>query len=184
MSDGISDMYRDMERSEKAETYFTLLHDYLKSRSETDLAKLHDAAESVDSVSRGLITSRTSHSKRLSERIKALQSDDRHEWALVLRTCMDDVTLFQKLKELSPFAHTTIIFVNYGHGFVTIEGELKKVLTNLIREHDLETYDCDEYLVSIPQIKKRTTQIEWISCGILGQREPRTAKGKNNKKEK
>lgn len=179
MSDGSSDIARDQERGELFNYYLFKVKEYILNPNQSTFKVVVEAAEEVDSVRRGWV-GETNLRGNIENHLKGLISEDKAiketEWAKLLGSAMNRFQ-FQELKALSPFSNNTVVFVNYGMGFVNIKGFewLNNLVSKAIREQGMKTYDCDDYLVIMPPIEIKPDEIKaiWLSCGISGIEGPR-----------
>ncbi len=176
MSDALTDIARDNARGEAYEKYLGALKAFLvypTTRRKWDVVK---AAEAVDIV-RGGYWSRgqTTLASRLEERLTALVSGDKDAWAKLL-SAIKGGPLFGDFKDISPFKGKLLISVDYGQGFVTLDGDIKEFVASLIRAKNWRAYDCDRYLVALEQPCTKDAEVLWMSCGIGGVRGPRATR--------
>ena len=156
--------------------------DYLNNPSVESYNTLEKSAKSVDSVSRGYSGGRTSIAESLKECTENLKKKDQRTWARLLTNLADFPDMQERLREISPFAESVILYVDYGCGFSNMDslGEFGKNIHELIKNRGYKTYDCDDYAISIP-LKKleqllEISKVEWLHCGILGIKKPRKPK--------
>ena len=181
MSDGSSDIGRDEERGILFREYLLKIKEYVLAPNQNIFKTVIEAAEEVDSVSRGYWGGRSNLKYKIENHLKGLISEDKTiketEWAKLLGLAIN-TPQFQKLKALSPFANNMVVFVDYGIGFINIEGFekwLNDLVSKAIRDQGMKTYDCDDYLVIMPPIEIKPEEIKavWLRCGISGVEGPR-----------
>jgi len=80
MSDAMTDIYRDQERTALEKEYLQCLLGYLTKSTVREFTKLEKIALSVDSVQRGYSSGQTNFSEGLKERVEKLKQGDKKEW--------------------------------------------------------------------------------------------------------
>lgn len=178
MSDGISDSYRDQERGERYEYFLKVLAEFLEKSDAPSCPALEAAAKDLDRVPRGLITGRTNISAGLSVMVKKLREGDERTWGGLLLSAVSNYPrdVFNRLKAISPFKDKVLISVDYGCGFVTLEGEFESFLAEFIaKDNGLKVYDADDYLVAVDKDVLKNAKLVWLRCGIGGVKGPRKA---------
>lgn len=181
MSDGITDSYRDQERAERYRDFLKAVVKFIENQTPENLTLLTRAAEAVDGVPRGLLSGTTKLAKGLQALIDGLIVKDPKVWGNLLLTAVGDLPdkTYKKLKALSPFAGKVLIGVDYGIGFVHLNGEIQSVLDQIIcNRENLKVYDADHYIVAIPESALADAQVTWLRCGIYQVKEPRKARAK------
>lgn len=173
MGDALTDARRVMDRDEAYGVYLEALLGHLSQQETMTYEQVVLSAERVDAVpGRG----RTQLAARVENLVLKYTAGDKQEWSqLLFRLQANWSPLFNSFKEISPFAGQLLVFVNYGNRFVTLEGELQRVLDGIITQADRRTYDCDKYLVTIGGVDVNQTEVVWMGCGIEEQNEPRRA---------
>ncbi|MFH0831704.1 MAG: hypothetical protein V1886_02450 [archaeon] len=189
MSDALTDISYDQRRGENYNSYMRNLRDYLTKPSKKSFKILLKSAESTDAVPRGYFGGSTSIAEGLEEKIKNLQKKDKREWANLLSSS-DSYSYYNDFKRISPFADKTLVFVDYGCGFVHIHfDEFENKIHDRIRNSDYKTYDADKYLAALPISSQQLEEIigkadvVWMRCGIYSGKTgemlaPRNAEGK------
>lgn len=173
MSDGMTDVARDMRRGKALEGYFEAIAEYLKDQTETALQNVVAAAQDADAVPRGYFSGSTNVQAKLQERMQALVQGDASAWAKLLWQCYNSYPHYQNLKALSPYKDKLFVLVDYGMGFATLKGDVQGIFDTLIRKRGWKTYDCDTYAVMMPEPLHEGVEIAWLDCGIGGVRGPR-----------
>jgi len=184
MSGGPSDLMRDSERSDYYIEYLEAIARFIKifqKNGEQDkklLDKIIKTAKMVDGVPRGYNTGQTNLSKDIDQKIQNLINQDKETWAKLLAPIcsqpLEYYNIYQKLKSLSPFNDKILIYVDYGHGFVTIKGELGEFIARAIQKNKgWKTYDGDEYLLAIPLPSMEDAEITWLRCHTRNVNGPR-----------
>ncbi|MDO8743110.1 MAG: hypothetical protein Q7J30_00930 [Candidatus Azambacteria bacterium] len=180
MSDGSSDIARDEERGMLFGFFLCEVKEYVKNPNSNTLKVAVDAAKAVDDVGRGYWGGITNLGDNAENYLQRLVSNDatikETEWAKLLGLAINS-SQFRGLKALSPFANNTIVFVDYGTGFVHIEGFefFNSLISKAINNQGMKTYDCDKYLVIMPPIEIKPEEIKavWLRCGIYSVKGPR-----------
>ena len=181
MSDALTDIARDQERIGFFQHYLLRIKEYVLNPNPDTSKAVIEAAKTADFIRGGYWSSEIELSENIENRLKRLVSEDKivkeTEWAKLLGLAVKSFQ-FQELKALSPFANKTVVFVDYGRGFVNISGDLgllKGLIAKAIRNQGMTTYDCDDYLVIMPPIEIKAEEIKafWLNCGILGVNSPR-----------
>lgn len=180
MSDGMSDIARDEERGELFQFYLLKVKKYVLNPDLNTFKAVVEAAEETDSVGRGYWGGRSNLKCNIENHLNGLVSEDKTiketEWAKLLGLAIR-TPQFQMLKALSPFTDNMIVSVDYGMGFVHIEGFefFKHLISKAIKNQGMKTYDCDDYLVIMPPIEIKPEEIKavWLRCGISGVNGPR-----------
>ncbi|MBI2635231.1 MAG: hypothetical protein HYW79_01665 [Parcubacteria group bacterium] len=180
MSDALSDIARDEERSARFGFFLDKVIEYVKNPSQDTLKIAVGAVEAVDNVGRGYFGGPTNLGNNMENHLNGLVSEDKTiketEWAKLLALSIKSQQ-FQKLKALSPFADKLVVFVDYGMGFVYIMGLefFKDLIAKSIKSQGMKTYDCDDYLIIMPPIEIKPEEIKaiWLRCGIFGINGPR-----------
>lgn len=179
MSDALSDIAADQRRGRNYYSFLNLLTDYLESEKKDKelLGQIIETAKCTDAVGRGYWGGSTRLSVSLEERIKSLKKGDKTEWARLLAQTSGEFAVHERLKAISPFAKSLLVSVDYGHGFVTLKGELEEFFAKLIKnQKGWKTYDSDKYVVILPMPDTKESEIIWLNCGISGIKGPREIK--------
>ncbi|MBI2446603.1 MAG: hypothetical protein HYV51_02155 [Parcubacteria group bacterium] len=175
MSDALTDIARDEQRGALFEKFLITVKNYIESVSQDTFTAAIKAAEAVDEVRGGYWGGKTNLKKSAENYLTKLTAKDetirKSEWAKFLFEIRDSY-YFRALKKISPFADCLLINIDYGYGFVTIRG-LGGFFDKLIREAGMQTYDCDKYLIVMPEIKVNTSEVYWVDCGVSGVNGPR-----------
>jgi hypothetical protein len=151
MTDALTAIGRDGLRGRFYDAYIRALIDYLKEPSEELLKAVVKTATATDSVRGGYSSGETNLKTKVREKARRLQRGDRHEWARLLADEVEiydfDFTAFHQLLELSPFAESSIIRADYGHGFVAVTGNF---LARLLALKGYKNPDCEDFIVVVP----------------------------------
>ena len=176
MSDALSDLARDEQRSRGFRSYLIALKAFLQTPTAKNKVQAVQMAEATDNVRGGFWGGRTSLAKTADEVISKLQAGDKETWAKFLFTIKDD-SLFPEFKALSPFAGKMIIVADYGCGFVRFSGELESFVESLISDgKGWRTYDADKFIVVLDEPKRDDIDVVWAGSGRLGATGPSNAR--------
>lgn len=177
MSDALTDLARDERRLAARDSFEEGLITYLTEPNETNWSEVIDRAKWTDGIPGGYWNSQTRLSEGIEELLEKLSSADRTAWAQLLKGLMERrSTNYKRMKVLSPFKDQLLVIVDYGMGFVNLKGDLDSLFLRIIDGQNLRTYDCDTYLVALPQPEENEAEVIWVECGIVGQNEPRPAR--------
>lgn len=183
MSDALSEIARDQERGEHFETFLLKVKEYVENPNSDTLKIAIELAEVVDYMGRGNWSRKINLGNNAENCLQRLVSSDiaikETEWVKLLGLSFHSYR-FQELKALSPFTDKVVVFVDYGTGFVNIEGFelLNNMISKAIKRQGMRTYDCDKYLVVMSPIQINPDEVKafWLRCGILGVKGPRKPK--------
>lgn len=153
--------------------FFDALLDYLKEPTEDKIPQLSRLLCQSEENQKAYWRGEGYLKDRIGAKLAALVNQDRDAWAKFLFGLGDDLPEF---KALSPFKDQMIILVDYGCGFVQFFGpDLTSLIDRIIESKNMLTYDADDYLVLLPEIKPEDCDVIWVNCGISGKDGPRPA---------
>ena len=174
MSDGLNDVARDEKRIKCFYGYLEAIITYLKNPTFQSLNDVVKAARITDSVRGGYWgAAPTDLEACAKERVQKLREYDKEEWTKILAEALN-TRMFRSLKSLSPFSDQILVHVDYGVGFVRLEGEVEALIASIIEiKKGWRTYDCDDYVVILPKPDIKDAEVFWLRCGIDGVYGPR-----------
>lgn len=170
--------------------YLKLLNSYLEKPSKGKYNALDKGAFDPDSIPAKYYSQREDSRISLKDKTDKLLKKDKREWARLLTSIYDSEyshyggSIYSDLKAKSPFAGKTLLFIDYGSGFVKMDLEnLHGLAGKKLRKDNYKTYDCDDYVLALPGDKSLEKLIDkaeiiWTRCGILGMDVPRDSEGK------
>lgn len=168
MSDALSDIARDQARGRCYSSYLEAICVYLADPSEEKRQVVIAAASDTDTVRGGYFGSKTNFSDDVANLLEGLKNGDKPTWAKFLSSLCSNQHDYAVLRTFSPFQDRTLVFVNYGCGFVTLYGDIQPLLDSIIHDENMRTYDCDKYLVSLSRLDTAKAEVLWIKCGGSG----------------
>ena len=184
MSDAFTDAARAQRRLDQFELYVGAIYDYLRNPDRNTLDKVITTAHIIDS------REGTKLSDELPKILLQLTIGDgpvdtpikKAAWAKLLFKAQDS-DYFNRLKKLSPFKDQIVAFVDYGMGFVRFHGDVNRLFSKPIADKGWQTFDCDKYVVVMPEPKPEDVQVFWTGSGICGIKGPRQADPNSNRTE-
>src|SRR4030042_4846610 len=156
MADAMTAAARDDRIYRFYTAFIDLLIEFLKNPAEDTLQKAIKASRSVaaDRIS-GAYWGNGSFLKsevEVEERLKKLVAGDEDAWLATLAMVAGEKMRLADLKALSPFKDFIFILVNYGDGFVALEGAIKSLVSSFIGEGmGWQTYRGVKYAVALPK---------------------------------
>jgi len=153
MSDGLTEVSRDEERTEMRNEYFNSLTKFLKDSSIDNYHFLQQSAEDADSIRGGYWTGKTSLAKNLNKRLILLEEGDKKTWLRLLISLNEDEEIYNELKELSPFSEKDISYIDYGCGFVVesrSKGSLMGMIHSELRRRKIPIFGGEDYAIVLP----------------------------------
>jgi len=148
--------------------YLEAIREYLAAPDDRNRQAVVDAAEETDQVRGGYFSGGTMLSDKVDSLLEGLKNGDKSTWVRFLSSFREDEHDFAIMKNLSPFKGQMIIIVDYGCGFVKLQGDIHPFLDSLIEGKDMRIYDADKYFVTLPFLDATKMQVSWIRCGGSG----------------
>lgn len=179
MSDALTDLYRDQQRSSNFSNFHDILAKYLKGF--VSIKAVEDAADAIDAIRGGYWSGQTNVADGVRQLVEGLKSGDRRIWLGLLRQSYKGYfdPVYSELKKLSPFKDKVLIGVDYGRGFSRTGFEIEDVMASIISSSDMKTYDCDDYVVVLDKEIFSKAVAEWIGHFNYDGPRPANWKAKN-----
>lgn len=172
MSDGPSEIARDKERGEYLDNFHESLADYLENPSDKKLENLKGIAEETDSVRGGYWSGKTHLLKNLEKKLRELGEGNKTSWARLLRATYETryaSNVYQRLKNISPYADKVLLFVSYGSRSSNIDStmELSDLVDKKVRDSEMKTFGADDYFLVFDKKEferlLKNASVEWVS---------------------
>ena len=170
-----------------------ILKDYIKSIIDYAKNPQDETREKVEEYSSGEVDRlngyyyerlQTFFQNHTDKKFEGIKTGDPNIWGRLLsRIFSPTQELFQELKEVSPFAGKTLVYVEYCKTPIVNIEDLERKIHKYIEQQDFKINDCDDYLVvlsaSDSDLQKMVdgADVVWLYTGILGQENPRRCDG-------
>jgi len=175
MGDGMTETARDQGRVVMIKKYLDALKAFLIEPTSDKRLKVVKLAKETDSIKGGYMQARTNLSSKVEKTLSKLEKGDKETWAKFLWK-ISESEYFEEFKRISPFVNKFLISVNYGCGFVRVEGEMEPLMSSIISDRKgWKTYDADKYIIAIDKPEVDNAEVFWMRCDYVGKNGPRKA---------
>jgi hypothetical protein len=159
MSDGMTEASRMSERYEAHEAFYEEIARFLAATPDLAYARLNALAalQRMRRISQKPLPAGLPNEPDASHQFMVdafdqlcsrLRTRDTTAWASLLQEC--PTSTYQRLKELSPFAHNTLVFIEKSDSIVSFgHSDVRELLFAL-----LKTVPSGRYVISIPTIDR------------------------------
>ena len=179
MSDGLSHLQRDSDRTSAFSDFLICLAVYLEKPTKKNKKEIEKIAKKCDNISMGYWSGSTALTKNLDEWINLIEKNDEEAWLKLLisarraRTTSSlyidfyfkwEITIYEKLKSLSPFKDKLMFSLSYGPNHHAIDFLDIEIVDDYLKSKKMATYNGDNYILFFD--KKNLDKIKWINHRI------------------